>query len=71
MSSFKSNENIHKKEDESYYVVSANKTVSDTPLIWDAAIPKNRYRNRKLFSQACFLFQDCLFKSSFEMRFLF
>ena len=26
MSSFKSNENIHKKEDGSYYVVSANKT---------------------------------------------
>ena len=25
MSSFKSNENIHKKEDGSYYVVSANK----------------------------------------------
>ena len=25
MSSFKSNENIHKKEDRSYYVVSANK----------------------------------------------
>ena len=28
MSSFKSNENIHKKEDGSYYVVSANKTSS-------------------------------------------
>ena len=28
MSSFKSNENIHKKEDESYYVVSANKAIS-------------------------------------------
>ena len=27
MSSFKSNENIHKKEDGSYYVVSANKAV--------------------------------------------
>ena len=30
MSSFKSNENIHKKEDESYYVVSANKASSVT-----------------------------------------
>ena len=28
MSSFKSNENIHKKEDGSYYVVSANKASS-------------------------------------------
>ena len=30
MSSFKSNENIHKKEDGSYYVVSANKVSSVT-----------------------------------------
>ena len=30
MSSFKSNKNIHKKEDASYYVVSANKAVSVT-----------------------------------------
>ena len=30
MSSFKSNENIHKKEDGSYYVVSANKASSAT-----------------------------------------
>ena len=30
MSSFKSNENIHKKEDGSYYVVSANKASSVT-----------------------------------------
>ena len=30
MSSFKSNENIHKKEDGSYYVVSANKAASVT-----------------------------------------
>ena len=30
MSSFKSNENIHKKEDWSYYVVSANKASSVT-----------------------------------------
>ena len=29
VSSFKSNENIHKKEDGSYYVVSANKLLSD------------------------------------------
>ena len=29
MSSFKSNENIHKKEDGPYYVVSANKAISD------------------------------------------
>ena len=29
-SSFKSNENIHKKEDGSYYVVSANKASSVT-----------------------------------------
>ena len=33
MSSFKSNENIHKKEDGSYYVVSANKDPSLT-LQW-------------------------------------
>ena len=32
---------------------------------------KNRHRNRKQFSQAYFLFQGCLFKSSFEMRILF
>ena len=30
MRSFKSNENIHKKEDGSYYVVSANKASSVT-----------------------------------------
>ena len=30
MSSFVSNENIHKKEDRSYYVVSANKSSSVT-----------------------------------------
>ena len=30
MSSFKSNENIHKKEDGSYYAVSANKASSVT-----------------------------------------
>ena len=33
MSSFKSNENIHKKEDGSYYVVSANKA-SSVALKW-------------------------------------
>ena len=33
MCSFKSNENIHKKEDGSYYVVSANKASSVT-LLW-------------------------------------
>ena len=30
MSSFKSNENVHKKEDGAYYVVSANKASSVT-----------------------------------------
>ena len=30
MSSFKSNENIHKNEDRSYYLVSANKALSVT-----------------------------------------
>ena len=30
LSSFKSNENIHKREDGSYYVVSANKASSAT-----------------------------------------
>ena len=30
MSSYKSNENIHKKEDRSYYVVLANKASSVT-----------------------------------------
>ena len=33
MSPFKSNENIHKKKDASYYVVSANKASSAT-LYW-------------------------------------
>ena len=33
MSSFKSNENIHKKEDGSYYVISANEASSVT-LQW-------------------------------------
>ena len=33
MSSYKSNENIHKKEDGSHYVVSANKALSVT-LQW-------------------------------------
>ena len=32
LSSFKSNENIHKREDGSYYVVSANKASSVTLL---------------------------------------
>ena len=32
MRSFKSNENIHKKEGGSYYVVSANKASSQTSL---------------------------------------
>ena len=32
ISSFRSNENIHKKEDGSYYVVSANKASSVTLL---------------------------------------
>ena len=31
LSSFKSNENIHKREDGSYYVVSANKAVLRDP----------------------------------------
>ena len=47
--------------------------------VWDMACMinlrcccfKNRHRNRKQFSQACFLFQGCLFKSSFEMWFMF
>ena len=33
MSSFKSNENIRKKEDGSYYVVSANKSLISDPVI--------------------------------------
>ena len=33
MSSFESNENTHKKEDGSYYVVSANKASSVTLII--------------------------------------
>ena len=32
MSSFKSNENIHKREDGSYYVLSANKNQKSDPL---------------------------------------
>ena len=32
LSSFKSNENIHKREDGSYYVVSANKAVCTNVL---------------------------------------
>ena len=34
MSSFKSNENIHKKEDGSYYVVSAKTHISDSVMTW-------------------------------------
>ena len=38
MRSFKSNENIHKKEGGSYYVVSANKASSVTPQLWEFQI---------------------------------
>ena len=47
MSSFKSNENIHKKEDGSYYVVSANK-----PVMARQRKPKETYRNFENFKQA-------------------
>ena len=46
MKSFKSNENIHKKEGGSYYVVSANKasSVSD-PVITGQRKPEETYCN--------------------------
>ena len=39
MSSFKSSENIHKKEDGSYYAVSANKASSVTLLLFAFSSP--------------------------------
>ena len=42
MNSFKSNENIHKKEDGSYYVVSANKASSVT-LEWPGNKSKRKH----------------------------
>ena len=41
-------------------------TVSDISLIWDAAFPENRQRNRHQFPQACFFCQCCSFKSHFK-----
>ena len=48
MRSFKSNENIHKKEGESYYVVSANKASSVTRQ----RKPEETYCNFANFKQA-------------------
>ena len=45
LSSFKSNENIHKREDGSYYVVSANKASSVTPVITRQRKPEETYCN--------------------------
>ena len=40
MSSFKSNENVHKKEDGSYYVVSANEANMSPQYIWFTKVEK-------------------------------
>ena len=50
MSSFKRNENIHKKVDGSYYVVSANKasSISD-PVMTRKLKPVETYCNLKLY----------------------
>ena len=52
MSSFKSNENIHKKEDGSYYVVSANRASSLFIKIKSAILteegPSPKYFNKEL-----------------------
>ena len=45
MRSFKSNENIHKKEGGSYYVVSANKASSVTLMKAVQDILMERHRN--------------------------
>ena len=47
MSSFKSNENIQKKEDRSYYVVSANKASSANkdPIMTQQRKPEKTYCN--------------------------
>ena len=45
MRSFKSNENIHKKEGGSYYVVSANKASSVDPVITRQRKPEETYCN--------------------------
>ena len=50
MSSFKSNENIHKKEDGSYYVVSANTASSNNLWILNCVL-KSVYKNVDEVSQ--------------------
>ena len=67
MSSFKSNENIHKKEDGSYYVVSANKASSVTLnliLVFDESVVFTYlYRNKLLQTHAEIL--DFVLKRNF------
>ena len=45
MSSFKSNENIHKKEDGPYYVVSANKAKLRRGINYYFFLPQKRIDN--------------------------
>ena len=45
MSSFKGNENIHKKEDGLYYVVSANKSLVSDPVMTRQRKPEETYCN--------------------------
>ena len=52
MSSFKSNENIHKKEDGSYYVVSANKSLISDLVMTRQRKPGEKYCNFANFKQA-------------------
>ena len=47
MSSFKSNENIHKKEDGSYYVVSTNKASS-------VKLNNTNYKNSQSYGEYAF-----------------
>ena len=44
---------------------------SGISLVWDAAVPKVDIEIRGGFHRPVFLFRGCIFKSSFEMRFLF
>ena len=63
MISFKSNENIHKKEGESYYIVSANKASSVTLVFrrtWTDA--------KELLKEKSFFILSFVFLSEFVIR---
>ena len=60
--SFKRNENIRKKDDESYYVVSANKTSSG----WPCNDPATKARGNIL--QFCEFHIGSRFKDSYKLK---